>query len=122
MPPSINRGVRMERSGAEDRDDLSLLERCDRILAALERRSDAEPHNTTVKVDNRVDNRRSERAAWLSGIAAAVAVTASILMAFQIQAQQAQIQTLESRADRMQDYLNFIYQQAPHLRKPEQSK
>jgi ferric-dicitrate binding protein FerR (iron transport regulator) len=112
----------MERSGADDRDDLSLLERCDRILAALERRSDAEPHSTTVKVDNRVDNRRSERAAWISGVAAAIAVTASILMAFQIQSQQAQIQTLEGRTDRMQDYLNFIYQQAPHLRKPEQSK
>lgn len=104
----------MERSGADDRDDL-LLERCDRLLSALERRSEAEPHATTVKVDNRVDNRRSERAAWLSGAAALVAMTIAILQAFQIH-------SLQGKYDRMQDYLNFIYQQAPHLRKPEQSK
>lgn len=101
----------MEQNGADDRVDL-LLERAGRLVDAVERRSDSEPRNTTVKVDTRVDNRRSERAAWFAGTAAAVAMTIAILQAFQIH-------SLQGKYDRMQDYLNFIYQQAPGLRKPE---
>lgn len=89
-----------------------LLETADRLVAAVERKDAASGHGTMVKVDNRVDNRRSERAAWVAAVAATVAMTIAILQAFQIQ-------VLQGKYDRMQDYLNYIYQQAPHLRQNE---
>lgn len=101
----------MRNSPDEDAENtLDLLDRADRLIQLLEARP--ADRGVDVKVDNRVDNRTSERAAWLAGAAAAVAMTIAILQAVQIYA-------LQAKYDRMQDYLNYIYQQAPSLRKPE---
>lgn len=104
----------MRNSPEDDAENtLYLLERADKLIQLLEARPT--DRGVDVKVDNRVDNRSSERAAWVAGIAAAVAMTIAILQAVQIYA-------LQAKYDRMQDYLNYIYQQAPSLRKPESPK
>lgn len=90
-----------------------LLETSERLVTAIENRR--EDRGVDVKVDNRVDNRSSERAAWVAGIAAAVAMTIAAMQAVSLYA-------LQAKYDRMQDYLNYIYQQAPSLRKPEKPK
>ena len=94
----------------DDRRLERLLKTSERLVLALEGRQ--EDRSVDVKVDNRIDNKNPERAAWVCSIMCAVAVTIAVLQAFQIQ-------SLQSKYDRTQDYLNYIYQQAPHLRPPE---
>lgn len=104
----------MERREEGDGSSISdLADRADKLIEILAGKGDQ--RSVEVKVDNRVDNRRTERAAWACGIACAVCLTIAIMQALQLYA-------LQAKYDRMQDYLNFIYQQAPYLRKPEQSK
>lgn len=104
----------MERREEGDGSSISdLADRADKLIEILAGKGDQ--RSVEVKVDNRVDNRRTERAAWVCGIACAVCLTIAIMQALQLYA-------LQAKYDRMQDYLNYIYQQAPYLRKPEQSK
>lgn len=111
----------MDRQQAEaDAQSVELLGRADRLIQLLEHRR--EERGVDVKVDTHVDNRRPERAAWICGIACAVCFTIAITQAFQIHSLQRAHETLQGKYDRMQDYLNYIYQQAPSLRKPEPSK
>lgn len=89
-------------------------DRLDRLSSVAERLAAlvAEQRPTpAVKQENNF-NIQPERAAWVCSIMCAVAVTIAVLQAFQIQ-------SLQGKYDRNQDYLNYIYQQAPHLRPPE---
>lgn len=113
----------MEQAETADQSLARLLETAERLVEAVEKRGVAEPGSPVrVNVDNRVDNRRTERAAWVCGIACAVCFTIVITQAFQIHSLQRANEAMQAKYDRMQDYLNFIYQQAPYLRKPEPSK
>jgi hypothetical protein len=72
---------------------------------------------------NRFEFKTGNAAAWIAclGAAAAWYVVAQqgnqvAVMSSQIAAQSAQIAELSRKSDRLQDYLNAIYAQAPHLR------
>ena len=101
------------REGADDGQLSELIARADQLISALGGKT--EQRGVAVSFDNRIDNSRSERAAWLCGIACAVCFSVALMQAFQLH-------FLQQKYDRMQDYLNVIYQQAPHLRKPEPQK
>lgn len=80
------------------------------------------PSNEAKNI-NRFEFRTGNAAAWIAclGAAAAWYVTAQQgnqvgVMSSQIASQSAQIAELSRKSDRMQDYLNAIYAQAPHLK------
>ncbi len=108
------------REGADDGQLSELIERADRLISTLGGKADQ--RGVAVSFDNRIDNSRSERAAWACGIACAVCLTIMIMQAFQIHSLQRANEAMHGQVNRMQDYLNYIYQQAPHLRKQEPSK